>query len=280
VKVIFITDACHSGTLAGGLDGVRNIQNVLKENWVEEVKMLSCQPGELSQEGLQWGNGRGLFSYELINGLAGYADRDSNGIVTLNELDLYLNAKVPEEAKPLPQYPMVIGNKQEPLATVNKNYLDKIKATNRLYQLTMTSLKGSDEAIIKDLPDSVKLNYGLFKTYLDNGLLIDDSLTPSAYLYYSRIPETEATKSLCALMKRNLSAALMNDLNERLGLFISNKKIINSVDRLHKIMQQVVLLRSILGDEKLISLDYLDKIISTESLLFFLVGASEKSKEI
>src|SRR6185369_16048689 len=70
VKVIFITDACHSGTLAGGLDGVRNIQNVLKENWVEEVKMLSCQPGELSQEGLQWGNGRGLFSYELINGLA------------------------------------------------------------------------------------------------------------------------------------------------------------------------------------------------------------------
>ena len=95
IEAIVITDACHSGNLAGGTEGLKNIQTVLGNKWKDEIKILSCQPGELSLEGKQWGGGRGLFSYELINGMAGMADKNKDGKVNLRELSLYLMEKVP-----------------------------------------------------------------------------------------------------------------------------------------------------------------------------------------
>ncbi|MBK7305024.1 MAG: hypothetical protein IPI90_17740 [Saprospiraceae bacterium] len=46
-------------------------------------KILSCQPNEFSLEGEQWGGGRGVFSYHLVDGLFGLADRNNDGLITL-----------------------------------------------------------------------------------------------------------------------------------------------------------------------------------------------------
>ncbi|MBS4012133.1 MAG: hypothetical protein KGZ97_00025 [Bacteroidetes bacterium] len=63
----------------------------------------------MSLEGPDWGGGRGLFSYHLVNGLAGKADMDEDGVVDLNEISFYVKNKVKKEASPSPQNPVVTG---------------------------------------------------------------------------------------------------------------------------------------------------------------------------
>ena len=68
-RVIFIADACHSGGLIGGKEGQEKTASVLVSDWQNQTKIVSCQANELSLEGREWGNGRGLFSYHLVEGL-------------------------------------------------------------------------------------------------------------------------------------------------------------------------------------------------------------------
>lgn len=76
-KIIIIADACHSGKLAGfSINGAQITNSNLARQIANEVKILSCQPNEYSLEGNQWGGGRGVFSYHLVNGLYGMADQD------------------------------------------------------------------------------------------------------------------------------------------------------------------------------------------------------------
>ena len=200
VQVIFITDACHSGNLSGGREGMENAANVLKGQWKDEIKILSCQPGELSLEGKQWGNGRGLFSYELINGMAGIADKNKDGKVSLRELNLYLMEKVPDEANPMPQNPILAGNMETFISTVNIDYLkNKVTTTKNLFAAVDT--KGMEDGMLKNLPDSIKHFYVEFKKLLErrpvvlqeegfrkNGIIsLPDSADPTHYHNYVKL---------------------------------------------------------------------------------------------
>jgi len=111
VQVIVITDACRSGKLAGGRKGVEFTAIALKTIWHNEIKILSSQPGEISLEGPQWGNGRGVFSYYLINGLNGAADTNKDSVVTLAELRQYFGETVYIETNET-QQPVVEGPKE------------------------------------------------------------------------------------------------------------------------------------------------------------------------
>lgn len=57
IEMIFIVDACHSGNLKGGVEGLQLTTQALATAWGKEYKILSCQPNQLSQEGSQWGVG-------------------------------------------------------------------------------------------------------------------------------------------------------------------------------------------------------------------------------
>ena len=87
--VVIITDACHSGKMAGDFYKGReltasNLRLVLNN----QVRMASCQADELAAEGPNWGGGRGVFSYYLLMGLNGKAG--SNGRVKLSDLQVFL----------------------------------------------------------------------------------------------------------------------------------------------------------------------------------------------
>ncbi len=90
VEVVFIADACHSGGLIGGKEGLDKTQRALQESWQGITKILSSQTNEFSLEGKQWGGGRGIFSYFLTNGLIGLADTNKDTKISLKELEDYL----------------------------------------------------------------------------------------------------------------------------------------------------------------------------------------------
>ena len=167
VQVIFISDACHAGNLAGGRAGMEATASVLKDQWQDEIKILSCQPGELSLEGKQWGGGRGLFSYELINGLAGKADKNKDGKVTLRELNIYLTDKVPDGASPIAQNPVLEGKPETIMSTDNEKVLDRINNTGSSNILSMVDIKGFDAAWLKSTSAAIKSNYASFKACMD-----------------------------------------------------------------------------------------------------------------
>ncbi len=90
-KVILITDACHSGNLAGNdFKGNLLVGEQLKTIQNNEIRITSCAPDQLSVEDAKWGGGRGVFSYYLLNGLSGQADAKKDGAISVKELSDYL----------------------------------------------------------------------------------------------------------------------------------------------------------------------------------------------
>jgi tetratricopeptide (TPR) repeat protein len=107
-KVVLITDACRAGNLAGGLTGASNTLNSINTRFRNVIKMLSCQPNQLSQEKLYPGGGHGVFTYHLLNGLYGLADSNGDKKISLRELDKYLDAVTDETDEK--QSPKIDGN--------------------------------------------------------------------------------------------------------------------------------------------------------------------------
>lgn len=95
-KVVLITDACHSGTVAGSkFKGNFFVGEQLMLKKQNEIRMASSKPDQLSNEKSDWGGGRGVFSYYLLNGLqGGLADTDNDKQVNVGELKNYLENKM------------------------------------------------------------------------------------------------------------------------------------------------------------------------------------------
>jgi tetratricopeptide (TPR) repeat protein len=97
-QVVMIMDACHSGKLAG--DFLKGKQ-LAKENLLtvlnNEARIAACGPDELAAEGLEWGAGRGVFSYYLLHGLNGMAKPQPSGIITLASLTQFMDSSFAQD---------------------------------------------------------------------------------------------------------------------------------------------------------------------------------------
>lgn len=99
-QLVFLIDACHSAGVS--ITGTRSLDNNLSNLYLWRLLyegkgraiITSSDVDEVSNESKDWGNGHGVFTYYLLEGLKGNADENRDRLVTLGELFRYVRDKV------------------------------------------------------------------------------------------------------------------------------------------------------------------------------------------
>ncbi len=225
-KIIVITDACRSGNLAGGRDGATATAAALAAQFQNQVKIMSCQPNELSLEGEQWGGGRGVFSFHLLDGLTGMADNNKDSTVTLFELERYLLATVPTETDQQ-QFPNTTGIKNTPIGRVEPSELAALIALRAMpQQISPLAPKGFEEDALAKADTSVQQLYQAFLAAVEAHYFLPSDLMPgqqsgrSASELYDQLANEESLKPMRPLMKRNFAAALQDESQQAINSYL------------------------------------------------------------
>jgi tetratricopeptide (TPR) repeat protein len=241
-KVILITDACRSGKLTGGSEGLKNTTAALAEQWENITKILSSQAGELSMESTKWGDGAGVFTYYLTRGLEGLADRNHDNTVNLLELNIYLNDNVPRETD-FNQNPAVDGKQTTIIARIDSLTLIALQNQSGSESIQNVSLasRGFPEALEKELdPDLIEL-YQNFRRSIDQGRLVNDYLkkdTLNANYYYIKLISDIRAGKIQDRLYRILLAALQNKTQLYLNNYVRGKDLSDSIDLFQAFLEQ------------------------------------------
>ncbi len=223
-KVILITDACRSGNLAGSrIDGPQRTTAALKEQFSNEVKILSCQANEYSVEGAQWGGGRGAFSFHLIDGLTGMADRNADLSVNLLEIERYLEDMVSREVAPINQLPVTVGDKNEILSFVDESVLNDLRKKRQANLPQITTLGSrAIEDLVFDLQDSITQEiYALFEKAIIEKRFLEPKAACADYYFQQMIQKPEL-KPLYSKITRNYAVALQDDAQQVLNQLLKS----------------------------------------------------------
>jgi hypothetical protein len=129
VDVYFIMDACRSNELPGGTQGQNFLNNAISEKKVGEIMMLASAAGQESLEDKSIGNGHGLFTYYLVDGLSGLADVSGipDNKITFSEIKSYVDLNVPALAL------QKFKRKQDPVFCCNENSEKIISSVDTAY---------------------------------------------------------------------------------------------------------------------------------------------------
>ena len=90
---VLITDACHSGAITPETDPTQ-LNHLLLDLRQSLFSLTASRDREQSFESPDWGGGHGIFTYYVVNGMAGAADANGDGIVTADELAEYVHENV------------------------------------------------------------------------------------------------------------------------------------------------------------------------------------------
>ena len=249
VEMIFIVDACHSGNLGGGVQGVQQTAAALATSWGKEYKILSCQPNQLSLESKEYGGGRGLFSLQLEEGMKGLADKNNDGKVSYSELQRYITDQVATFSEEK-QIPVISGDLSKSFVTVNPGVLaalKKQKAANYPL-LASANTKGSEEKYVDSLDAAGKKIYASFKQNINNKKLIWPPDT-NALKDYRAFTKKYAGNALTSGMRRNLATALNVRFNDIAGPLLKGETSYSTRDECYYAAVELDSCLSLLGEQ-------------------------------
>lgn len=206
VQVLLVSDACRSGKLAGSeIGGAQATAGQLATQFNNAILLLSCQPDEFSHESEQWGGGRGLFSYHLENALYGIADQNEDQSVDLREVRNHLEEKVPEEAAPNKQTPVVQGPVTTRITKVDMPTMAQHQERSRVFS---PEIKDTGGKMLERFPDS--LLYARFLAAIETGNLMAPA-GKSANDYYEMIVSNATWEPYHGQVKRKFAVALADE---------------------------------------------------------------------
>lgn len=231
IHVILITDACRTNELPGKDEGKSIAYQQIFERKAGEVQLISCASNQVSYEGYQWGGGRGLFSWHLINGLRGMADTDpEDGVVTLTELYDYVKKQVNRasfdpQTKGSRQTPQYCCNNYDALvmSTVDPEEKKRLEAEliNGVTMSKPTAPLVAGKGISLGIAMKEAGYEDLYKEFikaLNEGKLIDSG---GAYDILRRIlDKKELSPKLASELKFELSSHLMTDVAKVINTYL------------------------------------------------------------
>lgn len=230
-KIRIIIDACY----AGNLHGIDNIGANLEEEEKKRetanvIRITSSKHNERSYESSKFGNGRGAFSFHLIEALQGKADEDNNMEVQQLEFAKYLENKVKRDVNRKvreDQNAAVIGGKEtDKLAIVDSIMLANLNDPTydpEVIKYKRTKLQDYLMELGKiDLKDTINFSYWRNKSkdqIIDSVLVYTDSLLIHHGLndYYVKSSEdfdVELAVIIQNNVRRYLNALLVGDDEE------------------------------------------------------------------
>ncbi|MDX2049395.1 MAG: tetratricopeptide repeat protein [Chitinophagaceae bacterium] len=252
VEVVLILDACRTNELPGGEKGQQYFSSSVKsvaEERVGEIIMLSTGPGQVAVESAKVGNGHGLFTYYLIEGLSGFADDDRDGKISLIELTEWVGKKVRTEARvefsrtQIPYFCCSDFN-DKTVSLVDSSYLKSWIAAKE-----MAKLAGKEDLTITTKKVGEKSNSGNEKTdtslialfNLFNKAIRNDRLigNESAEGYYAEMLKQWPQHSLTDDAKYSLATEFINYGQQKINLFLNGKDI-TYVNKMRQKMQSAV----------------------------------------
>ena len=223
VRVVLVTDACHAGKLAGSASGgSQSTALALQQQFAHAVKIMSCQPNELSLEGEQWGGGRGVFSFHLVDGLTGLADNNTDGVVNLLEIGRYLEDRVPAETAPHPQTPVTAGERNFRLAAVDGPSLAALKQRkSALAMLGGTGSKGIEDEVLARADSLTRARYRAFRRALETGDLLGTDET-GANALFDQLLAADALRPLHGILRRDFAVVLLDEAQQALNALMND----------------------------------------------------------
>ena len=218
-KVFLITDACRSGNLAGQNNGALRTMKAINDGFANTVKILSCEPGQLSQEKKFPGGGHGVFTYYLLDALYGLGVSDSTKFIKVNDVRNYISQKVFENTKE-EQSPMIIGSSSEIIAKVDFEMKQAVIAQKKMAAENPNYIaKRRDNSNNMKLSADDSVYYKQFYDQLRSGRL-NTPLGQNAWEVYKKARKAVKNEELVNLMKYDLAAKLEDAVQPLLNRFI------------------------------------------------------------
>jgi uncharacterized caspase-like protein/ribosomal 50S subunit-recycling heat shock protein len=117
-RVILLLDTCHSAGLS--TETTRDLGNNLANLYLEKLLyreegraiITSSDVNEPSHESARWGNGHGVFTFYVLEGLKGRADTNRDRLVSVGELFRYVRQQVRLDTKFQQNPRMLIGDNE------------------------------------------------------------------------------------------------------------------------------------------------------------------------
>ena len=221
-RVIVITDACRSGKLAGSeIGGAQATAANLSKQYANEAKILSCQPNEFALEGLSWGGGRGVFSYYLMAGIQGLADKNNDNEVSLYEVGRYLEDNVTKSVAPHNQTPMIVGDRNSKISVFNPQIQTSLRNEILKENFDYVAERAMSPANLNFSDSTVYKKYVAFHEALENGHLLYP-MEGSAWTLFQEIKDAVDLKNYAGLMRRNLAASLQDDAQQAINDYLAS----------------------------------------------------------
>jgi tetratricopeptide (TPR) repeat protein len=247
VEVIFIMDACRTNELPGGGEGQQQLQAAISEKQAGEIIMLATGAGQESLEDPLIGTGHGLFTYYLVDGLAGLADTegDHNNLVTLDELEKYIAKTVPtyaQEKYNRKQNPFLCCDegKKKVISKVDtaflKRWIATKKRTGQIQRTESLMQKRSGTAVVRgfkmrgdhdilyNISDTAILD--LYNSF--NQALKDFNLTGngnSAEELYQQLNKLAPTSNYTVDAKLSLATEYINFAQSKINLYLEGRDV-------------------------------------------------------